>query len=499
MLVGVSQPVCGTRSRSHHTRWIDVIGRACTIPSVSPILPRAALLLSLLSVLACGDDDASDSSSSASSGGGGAGAGTSSGTGNVGGSGGTSGTGGTGGELPSPDCAPLPAPSGQIIEVEPGDDLAAIVASAPAGATVSLADGTYDLSGKTLWISVNGMSLRGQSGDASKVVLDGGYDTPAGGLISVASASDVTIAHLSVRRGRYHLIHVSASSAPADRTRIYDVRALDPGEQAIKINHASTGNYADFGEVACSTIELSDAGRQQVMQYTSSGSNCYTGGIDAHGAQGWIVRDNRISGFWCSNGDLSEHGVHFWTGSRDTRVERNLLVDNARGIGFGLSSGGRSYADTPCPGISDASHYGGVVANNLIVATDADLFASPNGMDGGISLAHACGATVVHNTVASTQAPFASIEWRFADTDVMLVNNLTTHTMRERDGATATSLGNIETATAADFVDLGAFDLHLAAGASAIAQGAAEGASLAPLDVDGDPRPAAPDVGADQR
>lgn len=35
-------------------------------------------------------------------------------------------------------------------------------------------------------------------------------------------------------------------------------------------------------------------------------------------------------------GGAPEHGIHFWTGSRGTLVERNLLKNNARAIGFGL-------------------------------------------------------------------------------------------------------------------------------------------------------------------
>lgn len=452
--------------------------------------------------VACGDDEAGGgpgSGGSAASGGSGAsgGAGATGGTG-AGGAGGEGATGGTGAGPSSPACDPLPPPSGNVIELGPSDDVPGAVAAAPAGSTIVLADGTYELGGQAIWINAEGVTLRSQSGDASAVVLDGGYDTPSGGLVNVGSVSGVTIAELTIQRPRYHCIHVTASDAAANDTRIYGVRAIDPGEQAIKINHASQGFYADFGEVACSTIELTPAGREQVMSYSSSGSSCYTGGVDAHGAEGWVVRDNFIRGFWCSNGDLSEHGIHFWTGSRDTLVERNVLVDNARGIGFGLTDGGRTYGDDPCPGVSDASHYGGVIRNNFIAATDDGLFASPNGMDGGIALAYACDATVAHNTVASDDAPFASIEWRFGKTDVHLVNNLVTHNLMERDGATATAEGNLENAPASDVVDLASGDLHLTPSATAQGAGAPAGAALAETDIDGDMRASAPDVGADE-
>jgi hypothetical protein len=337
------------------------------------------------------------------------------------------------------------------------------------------------------------------SGDREAVVLDGGYDTSTGGLISVSDASGVTIADITLRRPRYHAIHVTAGAKPANGMRIYNVHVADPGEQAIKINNAGQGFYTDGGEIACSHIELTQAGRQQVMTYESAGSYCYTGGVDAHGAEGWTVRDNFITGFWCSNAYLAEHGIHFWRGSRDTRIERNVIVDNARGIGLGLDATGRTFNDDPCPGVAQASHYGGLVINNFIAGVDPALFASPSGMDLGIGLSYACGATVAHNSVASLEAPYSSIEWRFTETDVRLYNNLVTHNLRERDGATAVQAGNIEGAAAADFVDLEGHDLHLASGSAAEGSGAPEGAAVAPEDIDGDARTQTPDVGADER
>ena len=180
-------------------------------------------------------------------------------------------------------------------------------------------------------------------------------------------------------------------------------------------------------------------------------------------------------------------------------VERNLLEDDARGIGFGLDDSGRVFDDDPCGAGITAAHYGGVIRNNMIVATDDGLFASPDGMDGGIALAWACGATVAHNTVASIAAPFASIEWRFSKTTVNLVNNLVTHDLVPRDGATATEAGNIELASPVEFVDLVGHDVHLDPASNALGAGDAGGKALAPQDFDRQARPdTMPDVGADE-
>src|SRR5262249_41468920 len=145
------------------------------------------------------------------------------------------------------------------------------------------------------------------------------------------TGSHVTIADLTISRAYTHAIHVQTTDAKDTvGTTIFNVHVSDALEQGIKINlNGAQTHYHDDGVVPCSLIELSSTGRSMVR------NNCYTGGIDAHGARGWRIHDNIIKGFFCAQG-LSEHGVHFWTGSRDTIVERNRIFNCARGVGFGL-------------------------------------------------------------------------------------------------------------------------------------------------------------------
>jgi len=103
---------------------------------------------------------------------------------------------------------------------------------------------------------------------------------------------------------------------------------------------------------------------------------------------------------------------------------------------------------------------------------------------------------VLHNTVASTQSPFSSIEWRWPNTDAEVTNNLVSHNLRERDGASASLAGNLEDAPLSLFVDGAGGDLHLAESAgSAIGQGVNAGVAT---DIDGQIRDSDPDIGADE-
>lgn len=395
---------------------------------------------------------------------------------------------------PAVGCTPLPPPEGDVLELGPEDDLAAAIADAPTGRTLVLLDGTYDVSGAGYIVfDTPGVTLRSQSGDPSTVVLDGGY---AIGSVLNVRASNVTIAEITIQRPMWHPIHVTGgTSANTEDTLIYRVRAIDPGQQAIKINASGEGFYSDGGTVACSHLELTDAGRSQV-------TDCYTGGIDAHLGWGWEIRDNHIEGFWCEQG-LSEHGVHFWNGARDTLVERNVIVDCARGVGFGLGANGngttREYDDDPCPGASGyVGHFGGIIRNNTVLAGRPELFDSQSGFDSGVALEQACEAQVVHNTIVSLQPPFVSMEYRFPNTQASIANNLVTHSITERDGGQATLMGNLSDQGTEHFVDAAGGDLHLVDGSTAIDAGVGLPAGLADEDFEGDLRDGSPDVGADE-
>jgi hypothetical protein len=393
-------------------------------------------------------------------------------------------------------CAPLPPPAGPTVIVSNVAELVDAVNQAAAGTAILLQDGTYALDGAYLRLAQPEVTVRSASGNREADILDGNYVTTE---IFQVVASGVTLADITLERAYDHPVHVmSASGSATDHVLLYNLHIIDPGQQAVKINPDGSGFYPDLGEIACSLIELTDAGRSQIRD------DCYTGGIDGHQSSGWHVRDNPIAGFWCTSG-LSEHAIHFWRDSRDTLVERNHILNNARDIGFGLATEGdaRTYPDDPCPqtGGSYVDHYGGVIRNNIVFADSADLFVSQYGFDCGICLWTACEAQVLHNTVFSTQAPFSAIEWRFSNTWIDLTNNLVSGPLRERDVAHAVPTGNVTGALASWFQDAAAGDLHLAVGAvQAIDQGAPVQAGLCDGDIDGDSRPVGPvrDVGVDE-
>ncbi|MCB9583508.1 MAG: hypothetical protein H6717_41125 [Polyangiaceae bacterium] len=439
-----------------------------------------------------GNASGSGGTGNASGSGGAAGAGGGGNTGGAAGGGGAGGSGGTGG-MPSLDCAPLPAPTGATVTVKNTEagSLPQTVMNAAPGTTILLEDGTYKIT-STLQLGKSGVTLRSVSNDATKVTIDGTYTVNE--LIAI-SASDVTVAHVTLTHAVDHPIHVYPPGAGVDvkNTLVYGVRLMDSGEQFLKVNPtAGQTGYIDEGRVECSEFIMTNAGRPHVE---SCCGGCYTGGIDVHAGWKWVVRNNRFEGIYCDGAGLAEHAIHFWKGSRDTLVENNVIVNCARGIGFGLTNGTgeRVYPDNPYGG-QKLAHYDGIIRNNVIWNTIPYY-------DTGIELDIAKKPIVVHNTVVSSSAAsgfFSSIDYRYPETDAVIQNNLT-RKITQRDSAQGTVDHNLESTPQSYFTDPNAVDFHLTAGAAnAIDKGVS--VPQAGVDMDGEAHDVnAPDLGADER
>ena len=131
-------------------------------------------------------------------------------------------------------CAPLPLPAGNIIEVSPAQaaSLPSIVLAARPGDTIQLTDGVYVLL-QTLYFQQPGVTIRSKTGNRTAVTLDGQY---AVGDILLLTASNLTVADLTVTRAYYHPVHVAPEQGTTTGTLIHNVRVVDGAQQFIKIN-----------------------------------------------------------------------------------------------------------------------------------------------------------------------------------------------------------------------------------------------------------------------
>ena len=383
-------------------------------------------------------------------------------------------------------CRGLPAPTGTIVHVNPGDDLPAAVRNAASGTTLLLENGTYPISAPLVFLNPH-VTLRSASDDRTKVTIDGQY------LVDETAvwADDIFIANLTLRRFGNHPIHAAAYGGHGlENFHMYGVRIEDGGQQFVKVNgdnpnDPSTAHWVDHGVIECSEFVMTDQGRPHIKRDYGL---CYTGGIDVHGGLGWIVRWNHFEGIYCDDGVTAEHAVHFWSGSRDTITEDNVIVNCSRGVGYGLGQdSARTYPDWPPTGV--VSHYGGIIRNNLVYAMVWQF-------EAGIGLEQADGPRVYHNTVVyqSADGRFQTgIDTVYDNTNATIRNNITTR--RTNRGGTQVADHNLEGPPLSIFVDAGNGNFHLtSAGASTAGLGVPLG-SAAGLDLDGWPHDA-PSLGA---
>lgn len=213
----------------------------------------------------------------------------------------------------------------------------------------------------------------------------------------------------------------------SDSDLVVNVANID--EQMVKVSKGSSTGYCDNGIVECCLFEFT-AGKAN--QY-------YTGGIDAHKAKNWIVRNNTFKNIKSPETALAEHAIHFWSFSENTIVENNLIINCDRGIGFGLGESG---------------HVGGIIRNNC-VHTSRDV---------SIGLESASNIKVLNNTV-HTENYTNSIEYRFSGTTgAEITNNLVSGEIASRNGGTGKLKTNYTFTDLSAFKDVSTHNYMLAEG-----------------------------------
>lgn len=345
--------------------------------------------------------------------------------------------------------------------------------SAGGNRTIMLRDGTYSIN-DTLYINAPGISIVGASGNRQAVVIQGDAMSGSARIANVirVAASNFKLQDVTVQKSGWHLIQI-VGEENADSPIIRNCILRDAYEQMVKVsfNAATPSVTSDNGLV-----------ENCIFEYTAGiGPQYYIGGIDAHGAKNWVVRNNTFRSIISPSGSVAEFAVHFWNGSANNTVEKNLIVNCDRGIGFGMEG------KTP--------NNGGVIRNNMIYhAANAGQFA-----DTGIALVESPNSQVYNNTIIMDNSFPWGIEYRFTSTSgVLIANNLSNKPVMSRDGASGTVAKNVSNATGIWFVNKASGDLHLA---SAVTGVAASGQSVAGLaeDFDGQARPSnSIDIGADQ-
>ena len=316
---------------------------------------------------------------------------------------------------------------------------------------IILQAGEYNIT-KTIYILTDNVMIMSESGDPYDVVIRGPGMLRRGGDIGMifrVSANHFYLDGITLADVRNHLIQIAGESK-ASYTMVNNCILQDAYEQFIKVSYSKNtpDNKSIGGQITNS-----------VFQYTKGvAKNYYTGGIDAIGAVDWLVDGNIFRDIASPQSYISQHAVHFWTNSSGNIVSNNLFIDVDRAIGFGMRLPNSS-------SVIEYSHLGGKIENNLIFHSDnGDPFA-----DVGIIVEAATDAEVINNTIFMEHGYPRAIEYRFSDTqNILIKNNKTNKAIASRNGGTAQLIDNDESMSKYEFLQeltavqnrLGVIDLY---------------------------------------
>ncbi|WP_106404081.1 right-handed parallel beta-helix repeat-containing protein [Paraglaciecola hydrolytica] len=312
----------------------------------------------------------------------------------------------------------FPLASQQKISVSTAAELLAAIkrANKSGHVEITLQNGRYE-TGQTLQILKPHISLISANKDpkTTQIIGKGMRKTKGVDNIIRVAAPYFTLDGITLEQSPNHIIQI-AGEANADFPILRNCIIKDGYEQLVKVSYnRNTGIASDGGLVEnCQFVYTAGIGPQY-----------YIGGIDAHGGQDWIVRNNYFSGIASPENKIAEHAIHFWNNTQNITVTNNIIYNCDRGIGFGMPK---------------RPNFGGLIENNLIVHNH---HGHPNA-DTGIILEESQGTQVINNRIYLAHSYPNSIEYRFAEsTNIKIENNLSNKKIAQRNGGQATLKDNI--------------------------------------------------------
>ena len=315
----------------------------------------------------------------------------------------------------------------QIIQVNNEQQLYAAInlANQLGHVHIILADGFYSVQ-YTLNIRNHYITLSSLSGKREKVVISGkGMKKTKGtdNLIRV-SGQHFMLDGITLQQAGNHLIQI-AGEENADYPILRNCVLKDGFEQLFKVSYNRKTKIASDNGL----IENCD------FTYTAGiGPQFYIGGIDIHGGHNWIVRNNTFSNIASPSRMVAEHAIHFWNNTKSTLIEKNIIINCDRGIGFGLEN---------------RPTLGGIIRHNLILHSDNNHpFA-----DAGIIIEESINTQILNNKIFLAHSYPNAIEYRFPSTkNITISDNLVNKRIRKRNWANADLSNNKFSKTLTDYL-----------------------------------------------
>ncbi len=346
---------------------------------------------------------------------------------------------------------PLPRPQGQVVRVRTAEQLKQAIEAGPDGVTILVADGVYRLDG-VLLKNRNRITIRSESGNREKVVLDGeGLGQPDARHICIAvhGCRAFTLADLTIRNYQYGVYIYGDGDVrrPVLRNLVLHniwVRGVK-GTHAQRVwdmwakEHLLTPEEAEKVRPRDGRIEHCLFHNDRPKSDTNDGFNGdYVSGIDMMWLKGWTIADNVFVNIRGRNG-VGRGAIFVWVRSEDVVAERNVIVNCDRGIAFGNPSGDYPHMTR------------GIARNNFITA----------GASQAIEFHQTQDSIACNNTIYGRNPEYRrTVEFQTGNRNARFCNNLVHGSMYiQKDGVKLQE--NIVGDLSGWFVDPAIGDLHL--------------------------------------
>lgn len=378
-----------------------------------------------------------------------------------------------------PKAPPLPMPSWQIIEVSSVQGLVKAVDEIKPGGTILLADGHYMMP-HYIELKTDNVSLRGVSGHRERVVIDGA-ESRDGELVGVRGCSGVTIADLTIQNTQYNGFKIN-SETDVQKLTIYNCIIHNIWQRGVKGVKVPEKNREAVRPKCCRVqycMFYNDRPKRLSDDPHDIAGGNYIGGIDVMYAKNWVISDNVFVNI---RGRTREGrgAVFMWFDSQDCIVERNIIIDCDAGICLGNPhrADGIKIHCQRC-----------IVRNNFITRAT----------EGGIVPVYTQDCKILNNTVHESDSRLGRLIRIVFDNDGLLVANnlLSGPKIRNESDSNIRFVSNLEKDLTDVLVNPSQGNLHLTAHAIDVIN-KAKSLSDVTGDIDGEPREAKPDIGADE-
>jgi hypothetical protein len=378
---------------------------------------------------------------------------------------------------------PLPAPSGDIVNVSTAAELNQAILDAQAGQTILIADGTYEMiSYVPLNINVPDLTIRGASDDPTKAILKGnGFKSGEKIDLFRVFSTGTVFAYITVEDVRSYGMMMRTGAN--DDMLIHGCRWIDCNKRCLKgplwvgdpdsvvpESHNGIIRYCLFEQKTPITLDIPN------LDFNGD----YVSGMDMQRLVGWHIHHNVFKNFKGISGG-GRGAVFLWGGGKGGKcrkmiVENNVFLNNDCSIALGNPSGIFDVEST-------------IVRNNFVVG----------GAYYGLELANCKDVQAYNNTFFHSNTDSRMVHFDNCSTGVVMKNNISVGRVIQHGGELPDTTGNIwlRTNISGWFQDAVNGDLHLVSTAT---QAIDKGIVLAevPNDFDDKPRDANPDMGADE-